>query len=418
MEGNKRRIFYGWWIVAVCTLIMATMFTLMTSCISLFLVPVTEDLGISRSAFGTFTTIFFIVCMILSPIVGKYMETNDARVVMTVALLVGSVGYASLSFVNNVWVLYALAIIIGFGSSFSTTVPIAVLLTRWFTESRGRAMSITFTGSSIGAMILSPLISDMITSYGWRVAFRVLGLGMLLFVVPLAFLLLRSRPEDKGLTALGAETLVEESVGETSAAEQGIPLNQLQKKPMFWVFVVGLFVMLLTMGVMYHMPAHVVGIGLGAETAARFVSIYSFIAIFGKLLMGSVFDKHGVKAGMLLGTVGMALCFVFLLVAKSFGMLLVVALCYGIGSAHATIFPPTLTSKLYGTKYYGETFGFVNFFASLSMAINNLVMATAYDATGDYTLAWIIGLSSAIVATVLFMVSVNGSKELAEGSVS
>lgn len=411
MEKKKRSIFYGWWIVVVCTLIMATMFTLMTSCISLFLVPVTTELEISRSAFGSFTTIFFIVCMILSPVVGKCMEKSNARVVVTVALLVGSLAYAGLSFVNSVAMLYILAVIIGFGSSFSTTVPIAVLLTRWFTDKRGRAMSISFTGSSIGAMILSPFISAMIVDYGWRVAFRVLGLGMLILVVPMAYLLLRSSPEDMGLKALGADVSTTADHVEIKADENGVPLKQLQKSPVFWIFILGLFVMLLTMGVMYHMPAHVTGIGFGAETAARFVSIYSFIAIFGKLFMGHVFDKYGVKAGILLGSVGMALCFVFLLIAKSFAVLLLVALCYGAGSAHATIFPPTLTSKLYGTRFYGETFGFVNFFASLSMAINNLVMARAYDATGSYTLAWIIGLSAAVLATVLFMISVNKSEK-------
>ena len=54
MDNKKGGIFYGWWIVVVCTLIMATFFTLLLSCISLFIVPITEDLGITRSAFGVF----------------------------------------------------------------------------------------------------------------------------------------------------------------------------------------------------------------------------------------------------------------------------------------------------------------------------------------------------------------------------
>ena len=71
MENKKGGIFYGWWIVVVCTLIMATFFTLLLSCISLFIVPITEDLGITRSAFGVFSTILMILGMILSPIAGK-----------------------------------------------------------------------------------------------------------------------------------------------------------------------------------------------------------------------------------------------------------------------------------------------------------------------------------------------------------
>ena len=412
MENKKGGIFYGWWIVLVCTLIMATFFTLLLSCLSLFIVPITDDLGISRSAFGVLSTILSILGMILSPPAGKILATKNTRLIMSCALCLGVVGYTCLSFVQNVALLYVLAVVIGIGSAFSTTVPIAILLTRWFNKSRGTAMSITFAGSSIGAMLLSPVISKLIATNGWRMTFRFLGLGMLFILVPLAFIILRSSPADKGLKPLGAdEAPATDAKAAAPVTEVGIPLRELQKKPIFWVYVVGIFVMLLTMGAMYHMAPHVTGM-LGAATAARFVSIYSLIAIFGKLLMGAVFDKFGVKPGILLGTVSMALCFVFLLIAKSFPMLLPVALFYGLGSSHGTIFPPTLTSRLFGTKYYGETFGFVNAFASLSMAVNNLVMAAAYDATGTYTLAWFFGIAAAAVATILLFISVDGAKKV------
>ena len=90
----------------------------------------------------------------------------------------------------------------------------------------------------------------------------------------------------------------------------------------------------------------------------------------------------------------------------------IVAVFYGLGSAHGTIFPPTLTSKLYGSKYYSEIFGFVNAFASLSMAVCNLIMAAPYDITGSYTLAWIIGLAAAVFATILLFAACSGAKKL------
>ena len=412
MENKKGGIFYGWWIVVVCTLIMATFFTLLLSCISLFIVPITEDLGITRSAFGVFSTILMILGMILSPIAGKICATKNTRMIMAASLLLGVLGYTCLSFVNNIGLLYVLAVVIGLGSSFSTTVPIAIVLTRWFVKKRGTAMSINFAGSSIGAMILSPVISSLIAANGWRMTFRILGLGMLVVLVPLTFLIIRSKPSDKGLVPLGAdEAPAADAAKAAPTVEAGIPLKELQKKPVFWIYVAAIFVMLLTMGALYHMAPHVTGM-LGAAAAARFVSIFSLIAIFGKLLMGVVFDKWGVKAGILMGTVCMGLCFVFLLIAKNFTMLLPVALFYGLGSSHATIFPPTLTSRLFGTKYYGETFGFVNSFASLSMAVNNLVYAAAYDATGTYTLAWMFGLAASVLATFLLFISVNGAKKI------
>lgn len=407
---NKKGIFYGWWIVVACTLIMGTFFTLLLSCLSLFTVPICEDLGISRSAFSTFSTILSVMGMILSPIAGKLCATKNTRMIMTGTLIIGVIGYIGISFVQNVGLLYALAVIIGFGSSFCTTVPIAVILTRWFVKARGTAMSITFAGSSVGAMILSPIISKIIADTSWRAAIRYLGIGMLVVLVPLVFLIIRTKPEDKGLKALGADEAPAAGTGSAPANDVGLPLKELQKKPIFWIYVLAIFIMLLTMGAMYHMAAHVSMI-VDAAAAAKFVSIFSLIAIGGKLLMGAVFDKS-LTGGILLGTVSMALCFVFLLIAKNFTMLLPVALFYGLGSAHATIFPPTLTGRFFGSKYYGEIFGFVNSFASLSMAVNGLVMAALFDATGTYTLAWIFGLAAAILATVLLFVSLKGTRSL------
>lgn len=409
---KKKGIFYGWWIVLACTLIMATFFTLLLSCLGLFTAPVTEDLGISRTAFSTFSTIMSILGMILSPVAGKVFAKKDTRMIMSISLLIAVIGYTCLSFVNDVVLLYILALVIGTGSAFCTTVPIAVVLTRWFVKDRSKAMSITFAGSSIGAMILSPVITSIINSMGWRMAFRLLGLGMLVILVPIVFLLVRSKPEDKGLKALGADDAAASGASPAEAGQSGLPLRELRKHPTFWVFVIGIFVMLLTMGAMYHMPAHITGIGISSELAATFVSIYSLIAIFGKLLMGAVFDRFGVKAGILLGTVCMGLCYVFLLIAKTFPVLIVVAVFYGLGSAHGTIFPPTLTSKLYGSKYYSEIFGFVNAFASLSLAVCNIIMAAPYDATGSYTLSWIIGLAAAVLATVLLFAASSGAKKL------
>ena len=407
---NKKGIFYGWGVVVACTLIMGTFFTLLLSCLSLFTVPICEDLGISRSAFSTFSTILSVMGMILSPIAGKLCATKNTRMIMTGTLIIGVIGYIGISFVQNVGLLYALAVIIGFGSSFCTTVPIAVILTRWFVKARGTAMSITFAGSSIGAMILSPIISKIIADTSWRAAIRYLGIGMLVVLVPLVFLIIRTKPEDKGLKALGADEAPAAGTGSAPANDVGLPLKELQKKPIFWIYVLAIFIMLLTMGAMYHMAAHVSMI-VDAAAAAKFVSIFSLIAIGGKLLMGAVFDKS-LTGGILLGTVSMALCFVFLLIAKNFTMLLPVALFYGLGSAHATIFPPTLTGRFFGSKYYGEIFGFVNSFASLSMAVNGLVMAALFDATGTYTLAWIFGLAAAILATVLLFVSLKGTRSL------
>ena len=412
MKQNKK-IFYGWWIVAVCTLIMATIFTLMLACMSLYVVPVTTDLGISRGSFALISTIVSVISMLLSPLVGKYLSTHNIRPIMTVGLLISVLAYGGLSFALTSVHLYICAVIIGFGMSFSSVVAISILITRWFVGKRGIALSITFAGSSIGAMILSPILTEAIISVGWRVTMRMTGLAMLVFLVPLVFIVIRNSPELIGLKALGDDNLQQTQKSEETMAI-GIPLAQLRRKPVFWLFVCGLFLALFTMGSVYHIPAHWIGVGFTSTNAAMFISVYSLVAIGGKLLMGFVFDRFGIKAGVLLGMVSMLLTFVMLLIAHSLPLLFVTAIFNGLGAGIGTIFPATLTSKIFGSKYYGETFGLINAFTSLSMALGNPIMATTYDATGNYNLAWYLGISAAALAAIILLIVAKRGKVMLE----
>ena len=246
-----KKIFYGWWIVFACTLIMGTIFPLIHACLSLFIVPVTEDFGISRSTFSVFTLIASTTVMFFAPMAGKLLATRNIKKLMLASLVLAIFGYGSLCLVNNTVHLYILAVVIGVGEAFSTNIPSSILITRWFVKKRAQAMSVVFTGSSIGAMILSPIISRIIVSSGWRAAYFYLGLGMVLVVLPFTFFVIRSSPEEMGLKAMGADEKIYENSNEFTV---GIPLKDLQKTPVFWIFSFGIFIMLLTMGVMYHMP--------------------------------------------------------------------------------------------------------------------------------------------------------------------
>ena len=66
-------------------------------------------------------------------------------------------------------------------------------------------MSIALGGIGIGGTFLSPLITTMITSYGWRTSYRMIGLLVLAVAAPIALLLIRTRPKDKGLSPYGNE---------------------------------------------------------------------------------------------------------------------------------------------------------------------------------------------------------------------
>lgn len=172
---GKRKIFYGYYIVAVCTLLMATMFCLRINLFSLFVVPVTEGMGISRSQFSLISTIASFIGMILSPVAGKVLAQKNIRYIMTAAIAVCTLSYGSLALAHEPWHLYVSAVGIGLSFIFVANLPVSILLNRWFVKNRATVTSIAFAGANIGAMILSPIVTFMLEDLGWRETYSILG---------------------------------------------------------------------------------------------------------------------------------------------------------------------------------------------------------------------------------------------------
>ena len=76
---------------------------------------------------------------------------------------------------------------------------VSVIISNWFTLKRGLAVSIALSGSGVGGVLLSPVTSAVIASYGWRVAFLVLAAICLVAALPVTLAAFTTRPSDKGL---------------------------------------------------------------------------------------------------------------------------------------------------------------------------------------------------------------------------
>ena len=92
---KMKKIFYGWYIVIFCALLMAICYAPLVSCASLFIKPITEELGFSRSAYTLVSTIMTLLCVVLSPLVGRMMSQKYMHLILTICIAGVSICYAS-----------------------------------------------------------------------------------------------------------------------------------------------------------------------------------------------------------------------------------------------------------------------------------------------------------------------------------
>ena len=179
---------YGWVIVGVATICLTLGFGT-NSTISVFMKPFEQEFGWSRADISMAFTLLTVGCAIGGIVWGGLSDRIGARKVGYLGAFAISFGLIALRWQSDLWVLYLIYFLIGalgFAPLFAPMVAIAGL---WFDRRKGFAIGIVTAGGAIGQGVVPYITRLLITEVGWRDAALYLGVGYLLILLPLLFLL-------------------------------------------------------------------------------------------------------------------------------------------------------------------------------------------------------------------------------------
>lgn len=451
--GTKRH--YAWYILCVCFILNMLVQALVMSVSNLYVVPMYEDLQVPRVLISLQSICIVIGAVLTAPFWGKLYKTKDARRLLPLAVAGTALCTVGRSFCPNIWCILPLAFVKGIFFTGSTLLPISVLLTAWFKARRGFAISLAAIGSSFGGVILSPLVEHLISSFGWRATDRIMGAVLLLVCVPLTALVIRNRPKDVGLLPYGTETeanamaagnvknaaagVTQPSIAAGKASAGGVNKNasantsplkpsaagaaqlpnnigmtaaQARKSPLFYLFLLAVFCMTFANGAALQLPTYLADIGYDSALAARAVSGYMAIGIPGKLFLGWLADKKGVKTALVynccIGAAAFA-CFIF---AENFAALIGIVIFFGLTSGITSMLPTLLTARIFGNKDYGPIYGMVVSVNRFGGGVGTLLVAFLFDLSGNYGLIWPLCLAAMLVTMFAVLICFRMSEKL------
>ncbi len=414
MENKKQgKLFYGWIVVIGCILITMTMVPPIMALSNKYLIYVTEDLGISRSAFTLANTILQGLGIFISPMVSKKLATGDMKKIMTISVIGYAACYASYSFATSSIHLYISALLLGVFYLNATLIPVSMMVTNWFVKQRGLAMSLAMAGIGVGGTIFSPILTLLLENYGWRNTYRIMAAIILVIALPTAMFILKKKPEDMGLVALGANEApaAGKKTATTKPNSLKISVSESKGKTFFWLMMIGMLANgIINSGALGQFPpaiqeAH------GPAVQATIISMYSLVGIAGKIILGWINDKFGVAISSIFGCIAFGLALVLMLLSGSNAALLyAMAFAFGLGNPIGTVSPPLVTAEVFGQDKYSEAYGIANSFSQVGLSIGSLLVAAMYDASGSYTTAWIV----LIIFTAVTLVGWVGSAKLSK----
>jgi predicted MFS family arabinose efflux permease len=251
---------------------------------------------------------------------------------------------------------------------------------------------------SAGQMLVVPLAMLLIRHYGWRASFLWLGVGILVFALPVILWLVRDDPADKGLKPYGAGTASDAAFGATLDARR-VPIGEAMQVPAFWLLAATFFVCGYTSNglVLTHLVPHATEHGFSEMHAAQALGLMGAMNIVGTIASGWICDRFGRKVPLAIyyGLRGLSL--IFLLYVWNVPSLHIFAAIFGLN--YISTIPPTttLTANIFGRLSVGALSGWIYFSHQVGSALGAWVGGAIFDATGSYAWAF---LSAAVLALI------------------
>lgn len=420
MTKQKNRSIYHWAILVCCILILMFSYSTRVGLAQLFATEILKETDFATSAYFLAGTISSVICIFTGPIAGKLLRGKYMRPTFFICVVGTLVSYACYGFCHSLWQFYLVGALVGVFAMGCGTLLVSVLITNWFEKNRGLMISIAMMGISIGGTVLSPLLSWLIVEFGWRNAYFILSALSLIVLVPIGLFVVRRTPQDAGLEPYGhgEENTASAKKKNVPASNWNATLKEARQTPILWMFALGAFLIYFTACIMQHQSYYLQSVGFDAASIASYISLYSVVAIIGKLVLGRIFDRFGPKIGILFGS-GTFLLFLvgFLFVQGSPMMLYFAAVMYGFGTCTATVAIPIMTTSVFGAKNYSELYGFISAFTMTGSAIGSSAIGLVYDLTGSYIPALVILAGLTLLGIVIMFVCINmGQKHVPETS--
>jgi MFS family permease len=401
--------YYGWLIVGVVFVTMGIGVNARTA-FSLLFPPILAEFQWDRAATAGAFSFGFLVSAVLSPLLGRMMDRFGPRAVMELGVGLMAAGLLLAPLTKEVWHLYAsIGVLVGGGSVCLGYSGQSLFLPNWFVRRRGLATGIAFAGVGIGSVVLLPLIQFAIENYGWRTACWSMGLLVLVVLGPIN-LLLRKRPEDVGLLADGeaargptAAPAPSNVVDEAWAAVDWT-LRRAMLTARFWWIALGYFLGLYAWyAVQVHQTKYLTEIGFSSTAAAWALGFVSLVGIPGQILLGHVSDRIGREWVWTAGMLGFAVCYLALLLLQVFpspAVLYVMVFAQGAFGYGLTSVFAAIVAEIFQGRHYGTIFGTLMLAAIMGGAVGPWATGALFDAYGDYTVAFLIGVAVSLVSAL------------------
>jgi sugar phosphate permease len=412
---TPRKLHYAWIVLGVtfiCLLISAA--TRATP--SILIVPLEKEFGWSRTTISMAISLNILLYGLIGPFAAGFINRYGPRRMMAASAILIGLGTLATVTIKDPWQLFALwGVLVGVGTGIIAVVLGAIVVQRWFAVHRGLALGMLTASAATGQLIFLPFLAKLVVDHGWRSSVITMAL-LALLMAPLALVLMRDRPEEKGLLPLGQA----QGVAVTTAAVQNpfvaaiSALRDASRTREFWILAGSFFICgASTNGLIgTHLIPACMDHGMPEVQAASLLAVMGIFDLVGTTGSGWLSDRFDNRILLFTyyGLRGLSLLYLpYGFISAGHG-LSIFAIFYGLDWI-ATV-PPTvaLARQAFGPEKTGLVFGWIMASHQIGAALAASVAGLIRTNEGSYDHAFIIAGSLCLITAIGVLFAGRGNK--------
>jgi len=433
VNQGRSKIFYGWYIVGVGILVNIAGTFAFSSTLSIFLKPITEELGVTRGAFSLIRTFEIGVAALIVPMLGPWIDRHGGRGVLVLGVLMEGTGMLVSSQVQSFWqfVVVRCSLVIA-GEALLGSLVINVTIAQWFVRKRGRAMGIANLGTGIAKLIIPIAAASLFVLVGWRYTWAIFGIVAPLLVVAPTLIFVRRQPEDLGLRPDGDpphrtanEPATAPGQRERRNSMDATPWTRAEaiRLPTFWVLVITFGIASVGIaGLNLHIFSYVTDIGYSPLVAASFMSTIALTQLGSTLGWGMLADKFDIRKVSCIQFLIQGIGLVTAITSRQIHFTYLGFFLYGTGLAGSFVLREVIWANFFGRHSLGTVRGLSMLFSHLFAASGAPFFGFLHDRTGSYELSFTIFSCALFTSAFLVLLakpplrdSLDGGGQFSEG---
>jgi len=391
------KVFYGWYIVAAGTLLLATCFGISYS-FSVYFPALQSDFSWNRAATSGVFSLYLVLVGFFSILCGRAIDRYGPKPVVLIMGVVTGISFILTAQVHSLWqfyLSYSVLLAAGTGGMYIIVMSTA---SRWFYRKRATVMGILGTGASLGSVVMAPASAWLIETYQWRAAYMLTGILAWILIIPGAMIL----KKDSAEIGIGLDGDPYFRTGSRDEAKKITPFSIIDaiKSANFsyLIFVWFWFSFCLYM-VITHIVPRAQDIGIDPMRAAGVMSIMMAVSAASRVAGGMAADKVDKRKLLAASLTIMAFSMAWLILADQSWKIYLFAILFGMvfGSGDTSLI--AVVADVFGTDKIGTMMGILMISWGLGSAAGPYLAGCVFDYTGSYGWAFIIACGGLLLST-------------------